>query len=113
MNCRITISQDADVTEKKRKRKKNKGRNTTLTDKISLIMPQVKLLHILKYKMFMPLSGVMVNIPQPLWGQEKQGTSPGTSRQIQTEQAWQIFILRPAISIHHLWPVTNSGNIHK
>lgn len=43
----------------------------------------------------MPLSAVMVNLPQPLWGQEKQCTSPGTSRQIQTEQTWQIFLLRP------------------
>lgn len=45
--------------------------------------------------MSMPLSGVMVNHPQAFCGQEKQGTSPGTSGQVQAEQVWQMFILRP------------------
>lgn len=64
-------------------------------------------------KMSMPLSGVVVKLPQPFWGQEKQGTSPGTSRQVQTEQARQIFILRPC-NLNTLPVACNrSVNIHK
>lgn len=70
----MTISQDAAVTEKK-KEKQNKGKSTShiienYNDKILLIMPQLKLLYI-PFETCMTLSGVMVNLPQPLWGQEK------------------------------------------
>lgn len=44
-----------------------------LSDKISLIMPQFKLLYV-PYKISMPLFGVMVHLPQPLWSQEKRVT---------------------------------------
>lgn len=54
------------------KEKENKGKNTTLRDKISLIITQLKLLYIyIYYIKSIPLPGVMVTLPQVLWGQLK------------------------------------------